>query len=95
MSHFHTRFSITKRSDYSQARFWLIVDEVRKTFFDMDYHEQTGSGTTTPTGFFTINMQLTAGQIVRVENDQSPYIYGTDSSGVMMSWFTGYMLFSL
>ena len=92
---FSTRFSITKRSDHSQARYWLIVDEIRKTFFDMDYHEQSGSGTSTSTGSFTINMQLTAGQIVRVENDRSAYIYGTDSSGIMQSWFTGYMLYSL
>ena len=91
---FSNRFSITKTSGASQARMWLLIDEVRKTFSDMDFHEQ-GSGSSSPTGAFTINMQLTAGQIVRVENEASTFIYGTTESGVMQSWFTGYMLYSL
>ena len=84
-----------KRSDASQAKWWLLVDNTRITYFDMDYHEQGGSGTQTPTSAVTMNVQLTAGQVVRVENYKSSNVYGTDSSGVMMSWFTGFLIFAL
>ncbi len=53
------------------------------------------TGSSTPTGTMTINLELTAGQVVRVENDLSTLIYGTHSSGYLQSWFTGYMLFAL
>ena len=45
-----------------------------------------------PTSTATINVELTAGQIVRVENLVSTAIIGT-SSGVIQSYFTGYMLY--
>ena len=87
------RFSITKRSTDSQARFALVIDEIEKAYYDMDVHED-GSGTEYPSGSFTTNIQLTAGQVVRVSNRNSAQIFGTDE-GLMMSWFTGYMMFFL
>ena len=77
------RFSITKRSTDSQARFALVVDEIEKAYYYMDVHED-GSGTEYPSGSFTINIQLTAGQIIRVANRNSEQIFGTDE-GLMMS----------
>ena len=93
--HSFYRFSVMKRSDNSQAKWWLVGDNSRKTYFDMDYHEQGGSGSQIPTSAVTMNVQLATGQRVRVENMRSDNVYGTDPSGVMMSWFTGYMLFAL
>ena len=49
----------------------------------------------TPSGSATIILELTAGHIVRVENDYSNIIYGTDNSGTIRSWFTGHMLYEL
>ena len=84
-----------KRSDYSQSKWWLLVDNSRTTYYNMDYHEADCSGSQTPTSAATINLQLTAGQIVRVENDQSDVLYGTDSNGIMQTWFTGFMIYAL
>ena len=92
---FYARFSVMKRSDVSQAKWWLLVDGARRTYYNMDYHEADGSGSLTPTSASTINLELAAGQVVRVENDQSNNVYGTDPSGTMQSWFTGFMMFAL
>ena len=92
---FYIRFSVMKRSDYSQSKWWLLVDDSRITYYNMDYHEEDSSGSETPTSAATINIQLTGGQIVRVENDQSDVLYGTDSAGIMQTWFTGFMIFAL
>ena len=89
-----TRFLVATRSSDSQADFWFLIDEVRYVYHDMDYAED-GSATLNPTGTATINVQLTAGQIVRVENDNSITINGTDASGVINTWFTSYMLYAL
>ncbi len=51
--------------------------------------------TTDPQGVGTINLYLDAGQIVRVANYLSTIVHGTDSSGTMQSWFTGFLLFAL
>ena len=83
---------MAKRGDNSQAIFWFLVDGARYAYFDMDYDE-SGSGSPSPTA--TIILQLTAGQIVRVENPDTFVIYGTDASGVIQTWFTGYMLHAL
>ena len=79
-----------KRSNENRAYFWLLIDEDRYT-----YNYQNTSGTGNPTGITTINIELTAGQIVRVENDHSSVIYGTDSNGIIQSWFTGFLLYAL
>ena len=48
-----------------------------------------------PLGSATINIELTAGQVVRIENDWSTTIYGTDSTGYIYSWFSGHLLSAL
>ena len=87
---FTSRFTVVKRSNENRAYFWLLIDEDRYT-----YNYQNTSGTGNPTGITTINIELTAGQIVRVENDHSSVIYGTDSNGIIQSWFTGFLLYAL
>ena len=56
--------------------------------------EMVSRGSLTPTASFTINIQLTAGQVVKVENDNSASVTGTNS-GYINSWFTGHMLYAL
>lgn len=84
------RFSITKRSDLNRSQFWLLVDQERYAYSSLytDSHS-------TPSDSTTINIQLTAGQLVRVENDYSSLVYGTNSEGYILSWFTGFMLYAL
>ena len=68
----------------------FLVDEVRYAEYDLyvgsDIH---------PSGSATINVELTAGQIVRVENHGSTILYGTSDEGNMYSWFTGHLLYPL
>ena len=71
--------------------FYILVDEVRYAYVEeiatnSDYNPAISS---------TINIQLTAGQIVRIENVGSLQIYGTNSAGYMHSWFTGHLLCAL
>ena len=83
------RFSVTKQSNLHRTYFWLLVDDQRYLF------KGIYSSDLTPSVSATIILELTAGQIVRVENDSSNIIYGTDSSGAIRSWFTGNMLYAL
>ena len=85
------RFSIAKRSNDGRAHFWLLIDEERYFYFNI----ALDGGSTAPTGTATINIQLTAGQIVRVENNISTLIYGTNSEGIIQSYFTGFLLYLL
>ena len=57
--------------------------------------EYGGNSDLDPSGTATINIELTAGQIVRIENAGSTAIYGTNSPGYMYSWFTGHLLYAL
>lgn len=87
------RFSVGKASN-NRGHFWLLVDEVRFCLiFEYGWNSEDN---TSPTGTMTVNIRLDAGQIVRVENDFSTQIFGTQSSGLLRSWFTGsWFLFSL
>ena len=84
----HFRFSVTKRSNENRSYFWFLLDDQRYSLYQL-----YTSGTVT--GSATIVLELTAGQIVRVENYISTIIYGTDSEGAIRSWFTGHMLYAL
>ena len=87
---------MTKRSDNHQADFWILIDEVRYVYSEIDTGgDGDNSGSDAPTGSATINAELTAGQVVKVQNDNSALVYGTSSSGVIQSWFTGHMLYGL
>ena len=86
----HTcRFSVNKSGNEYQGSFYFLVDEVRYANKDVyvgsDVH---------PSGSATINVELRAGQIVRIENYGSTVIFGSDD-GVMYSWFTGHLLYAL
>ena len=53
------------------------------------------TGDIQPASSSTINLELAAGQIVRIENAVSTVIYGTDAGGVIRSWFTRHLLYAL
>ena len=54
--------------------------------FDPDVADVQGSA--------SIILELTAGQSVRIESQDSTEVYGT-TSGFYQSWFTGFLLFEL
>ena len=82
---------MTKEGNDYDGSFYFLVDEVRFAFKD----GKTGSGNGAPSGSATINVELMAGQIVRIENDQSTVLYGSHAEGYMYSWFTGYLICAL
>ena len=88
--HFDLRFSVVKRCDNFYGTFYLLLDEMRYTYVD-EYVESNFI----PAGSATINIELTAGQVVRIENAGSTMIYGTHSTGYIYSWFTGHLLHAL
>ena len=77
---------MTKRSDLHQADF-LLVDGVRYAYHDISAGPD---GSHDPTGSFTITIQLKAGQLIQVENDNSDGVSGT-YDGYLQSFFTGHM----
>ena len=87
---YHNRFTAVKEGINNHGSFWFLVDNTRVAYVDEpnpdDYHPQGGE---------TITLELTAGQSVRIENQDWTTIYGTDSSGVLRSWFTGFLLYEL
>ena len=83
-------FSVNKEGNNNQGSFYFLVDEDRYAMKQI-----YSGGDVQPASSSTINLELTAGQIVRVENAISTAIYGTDSSGVIRSWFTGHLLYAL
>ena len=89
---FPCRFSVNKSGNEYQGSFYFLVDEVRYANKDLyvgsDVH---------PSGSATINVELRAGQLVRIENYGSTVIFGTsdDEEGEMYSWFTGHLLYAL
>ena len=82
---------MNKEGNQYYGSFYLLVDEVRYAYKDAYFGNDNGA----PSGSATINIELTAGQVVRIENIGSTTIYGTDSSGFIYSWFTGHLLYAL
>lgn len=85
---FRSRFSVTIRSDENTAYFWLLVDEQRAVYNDCYMSAAS------PTCSVTVNLQLTEGQLIRVENNQAGLVLGTNELG-WNSWFTGHLLYVL
>ena len=86
----YSRFSVNKEGDSNHGSFYLLVDEERYA-----YKETWVSTDCCPAGSATINLELTVGQIVRVENTGSSLLYGTQPGGFMKSWFTAHLLYAL
>ena len=82
---------MNKEGNNYYGSFRLLVDETRYLRKDL----YLGDANETPSGFATINIELTTGQIVRVENEGSSEIFGTNADGTMHSWFTGHLLYAL
>ena len=81
---------MVKHGNYYSGAFYILVDETRCAFVN----EFTNTNSI-PLGSATINIELTAGQAVRIKNDWSTAVYGTDSTGYIYSWFTGHLLYAL
>ena len=77
-----------KRGNNNKANFRLFVDSQPYTVYAL--HTYFGE----PGACVTINIQLTAGQVVSVENEHSTVLYGGGGGGYN-SWFSGFLLFAL
>ena len=87
-----SRFLVVKCGEKNnQGSFYVLVDEVRYAYVD-EYYANSDSN---PAGPATMNIALTAGQVVRIENDGSTALYGTNSASYIYSWFTGHLLYPL
>ena len=82
---------MTKQGNDYSGSFFFLVDEVRYAVTDA----YIGDLNFSPSGSSTINVELVAGQLVRIENHGSTELYGIDSTGFMFSWFTGHLLYAL
>ncbi len=84
------RFAVSKFGNNYYGQFYILVDGARVAI-GRDYTpchvDQQGTA--------TINLYLTAGQQVQVENSGSTYVFGTDSTSFLYSWFTGYLLYAV
>ena len=87
---FDVRFSVVKHGNYYSGAFYILVAKMRYAFVN-----EFANTNSIPLGSATISIELTAGQVVRIENDWSTRIYGTDSAGFIYSWFTGHLLYAL
>ncbi len=81
---------MVKNGNNYYGDFWFVVDNNRVAYMEM--YEDTDA---TPTPSATINLELTAGQIVRIESNVSTEIYGTHADGFIFSWFTGFLMFAV
>ncbi len=88
---FRFRFSANKEGNEYYGSFFFRVDGVRVG--DVDEYAQ--SSNPNPQGSGTINLYLTAGQEVDVENLGATIGYGTNDVLGYRSWFTGFILFPL
>ena len=82
---------MTKEGNDYHGSFFFLVDEVRYAEKDGLY----GGSNEAPASSATINLQLNAGQLVRIENIGSTLVYGTFAEGYIQSWFTGHLLYAL
>ena len=81
---------MNKEGNEYNGSFYFLVDEVR-------YAEKdgvSGGSNEAPASSATINLQLNAGQLVRIENVGSTLLYGTHAEGFVQSWFTGHLLYA-
>ena len=81
------RLTAVKEGNYWYGTFYFLVDNVRVACVDVSYNNNV------PQGTGTINLFLSAGQIVQIENAESSVVYGTDAVYGYFSYFTGFLLF--
>ena len=82
---------MAKGGNDNHGDFIVMVDDVEYAYVD----EGTDNSNLSPTGTGTINILLTAGQAVGIQNSGSFSIIGSDNLGMMYSWFTGHLLYAL
>ena len=86
LTHLFYRFSVAKRSDKYTSRFFLLIDGKQYYYHDLYTYDAYYATSTV-----TINVQLTKGQVVAVQNNWGDLLAGTHD-GYMSSFFTGYMI---
>ena len=86
----YSRFSVAKNSNGDFGSFYFLVDEERFAYVE-EHSDFDGA----PGGYATINIELTAGQLVRIQNLHSDTIWGTAVGDGYFSWFTGHLLYAL
>ena len=82
---------MTKEGDLAHGSFFLLVDGERYAEKEGYYGEENGAPATSA----TITVQLSAGQLVSVQNVGSLLVYGTYARTYIQSWFTGHLLYAL
>ena len=85
------RFSVAIRGNNHRCGFYILVNEERFAFMDAWFYHFDS----TPSESATINLELLAGQTVRVENIGPSVVYGTSDTGFLYSWFTGHLLHAM
>ncbi len=76
-----------KEGNNEYGAFYFLVDNRQVTRVDEWDDKMQASA--------TINLHLTVGQTVQVQNYGSSTVYGMHSSGFMYSWFTGFLFYAL
>ena len=84
------RITVVKNGDNYSGEFFLLVDGQR-VFVVEEYSLNVDPS---PQGSATINLYLTAGQLVQVENSASTLLWGTNASGFLYSWITGFLFYA-
>ena len=85
---FDVRFSVVKLGNDNYGAFFFLVDDAVYALVD----DHIGTSDYSVLGSATINIELTAGQVVGIENIGSTTVYG--GIGTLSSWFTGYLLYA-
>ncbi len=78
-----------KYGNNNYGSFVFLVDGDRVAHVNEYDHDDT-----VVQGSATINLYLTTGQTVQVQNLVSNTVWGTDTSGFLYSWFTGFLLYA-
>ena len=74
-----------------KTAFYLHVDGQRRAYTGLLYSGDLDSRTD-QAAMMSILLPLNAGQIVEVESHLQMTVHGSNSDGILYSWFTGYLL---
>ncbi len=82
----HFRLSATLEGDNYDGSFYFLVDNVKITFSD----GTSPNSNREPEGSATINLHLTAGQLVQVQNYVTTTVFGTESIKQETNWLISF-----
>ncbi len=81
---------MAKRGQDFDGSFFLLVDGAARALGQ----EYAGNSDGAPQGTATINLYLTAGQEVQVQNSGSTQVWGT-YNGFYQTWITGFLIYAV